>query len=205
MDRLAKFMSQSIRTAQRGMAELLDKGIVQRTLRHITTPLYRITCMVQRGPNRAERRRQARDEQKKTAPNLSTGRGDTPDTRPLGTPFPFLEQPKDNDHYSHSYVPPQVQPSYPQGYPQRNNGLEDRALEKPRRMHPAEARLLAEDIAQVLGWNSYKYWLKIAWRATEQAVYEALSFVKGEMLEGHADNPCGLFVYRLRKFHALRI
>jgi hypothetical protein len=201
MDRLAKFMSQSIRTAQRGMAELLEKGLVERTLRHITTPLYRVACMVQRGPCRAERRRQG----KEPASNLSTDRGDNHDTRPLGSSIPFLEQSNNNDHYSTVYVPPTVQTDSQQGYPNQNNGFQDTGMEKPKRMHPAEARLLAEDIAEALGYQSFKYWLKIAWRASEQAIYEALSFVKGEMLEGHAENPCGLFVYRLRQFHGLRI
>lgn len=201
MDRLANFMSQSIRTAQRGMAELLEKGLVERTLRHITTPLYRLTCMIQRGPNRSERRRQG----KEPVSNLSTDRGDNSDTRPLGSSIPFLEQTNNNDHYSAEYVPRQVLPTDQQGNPPTNNGFKAETLEKPKKMHPSEARLLAEDIAEALGYASFKYWLKIAWRASEQAIYEALSFVKGEMLEGHAENPCGLFVYRLRQFHGLRI
>lgn len=198
MERLARFMSQSLRTAQRGMRELIEKGLVQRTLRHITTPLYRVACMIQRGPNRAERRRQAREE---SASNLSTGRGDNPVTRPLGSSIPSLEQPNNNDHYSREYVPTTVQSTSQQGEKPKNNGFED----KPLRKHPSEVRLLAEDIAELLGYQSFNYWLKISWRATEQTVYEALSFVRGEMLEGHAENPCGLFVYRLRTFHRLRI
>jgi hypothetical protein len=157
--------------------------------------------MIQRGPTRAERRRQA----KEPAPNLSTGRGDNHDTRPLGSSIPFLEQSNNNDHHSAEYVPCQVLSTNQQDNLPTNNGFKAETLEKPKRMHPAEARLLAEDIAEALGYQSFKYWLKIAWRASEQAIYEALSFVKGEMLEGHAENPCGLFVYRLRQFHGLRI
>jgi hypothetical protein len=203
VETIAQGMSAGVRTAQRAISELIDHGLIKRKLRpYHQSSVYTLVCLEWRGPTRADRRREERES--RISPEVihtPSNRGDNPDT-------PFLREQttqENNDHYSTEYVHPTVQDNSQQGYPQGNNGFKAETLEKPKRMHPAEARLLAEDIAETLGYTSFKYWLKIAWRASEQAIYEALSFVKGEMLEGHAENPCGLFVYRLRQFHGLRI
>jgi hypothetical protein len=197
---ISEGMSTGIRTAQRAIAELLDKGLIKRKLRHHhMSAVYTLPCLERRGPTRAETRREAREKSRTypTVINSPQHRGVNPDT-------PILEQTtqENNDHYSTEYVPRKVLRTNQQGYSQANNGYE--AL-NPRKMHPAEAKLVAEDLAQVLGWKSFKWFLRLAWRVGEETLYECLSWVKQEMAEGKATNPGGLFTSRLRTFYNLRI
>jgi hypothetical protein len=207
METISQGISRGIRTAQRAVAELIDQGLVERELRHYhRCPTYRLVCLEERLSRQARRARERQEAKpSKEVMHSHPPRGDNPDGGPLVVPFPSEQTTLYNDHYTAVRTTSSTGGAHQQPSQTQNNGCSQRPLEKPKRMHPSEARLLAEDIAELLGFDSLQYWLKIAWRASEQAIYEALSFVRGEMLEGHSTNPAGLFVHRLRVFHNLRI
>lgn len=201
MERIARYMSRSIRTAQRAVKELLELRLVERELHHTKTPTYRLLCMIER-INRAERRRKEKQEQEKQGQELSTdsiNRGDTG----VGGLSSYR-----TDQIYNAINPNEVRTLQPssttetQEQPQ-NNG--DKNSLKPKRNHPAMVRVIAEDLAEVLGYQSFKYYLWLAWRIGEETLYECLAWVRQEYQEGKTETPGRLFTWRLRTFYNLRI
>lgn len=201
MERIARYMSRSIRTAQRAVKELLELRLVERELHHTKTPTYRLLCMIER-INRAEKRRREKQEQDNQGQELSTDSIHRGDTDVVGLSSYRTDQ------IDNAIKPNGVRTIQPSSTTQpletsQNNG--DKAFLKPKKNHPAMVRVIAEDLAEVLGYQSFKYYLWLAWRIGEETLYECLAWVRQEYQEGKTETPGRLFTWRLRTFYNLRI
>ena len=201
MERIARYMSRSVRTAQRAIKELLELRLVDRKLHHTKTPTYRLLCMIER-INRAERRRREKQEQEKQAQQLSTDSINRGDTGVVGLSSYRTDQ-IDNAINRNGVRTLQPSATTQTESLTPNNG--DKDFLKPKRNHPAMVRVIAEDLAEVLGYQSFKYYLWLAWRIGEETLYECLAWVRQEYQEGKTETPGRLFTWRLRTFYNLRI
>lgn len=190
--RIGLYMGREIRSVQRAEKWAKELGLVRVTLRPGHSSLYEVLCMDERPPAGAQVSGggAASNPQKSihNPPNVTPITDQLTNKGPLTKTLPNLEKGR----------------PYPQETQQpANNGVEEL---KPKKNHPAMVRLIAEDLAEGLhSKKSFKWFLKLAWRVSEEILREAMAWVRQEYHEGKCMNPAGLFTWRLRIFYQLPI
>jgi len=200
-DRIARFMDKSIRTVQRAEKWAREMELVQVAIRPSKSNLYQLLCMEHR-PSRHERRQAER------AKSYPQGVINSPPT--MGgdhrgsSSYILTDQRTNNAVIPNTVLSSKNTASYQQTYPQGNNNG-SKGL-KAKRNHPALVRVIAEDLAEGLhAQKSLLWFMKLAWRVSEDILREAMSWVKQEYQENKCSCPSALFTWRLREHYHLQV